>query len=72
MLPQSFNRSYLTEVDIRKLHSIPLGSKSAKILTNHPASSYTLEKDADKKYTLQITDPASFWSISRYLVIQVK
>ena len=72
VLPQSFNRSYLTEVDIRKVHSIPLQSKSAKILTNHPASSYTLEKDADKKYTLQIIDPASFWSISRYLVIQVK
>ena len=29
-------------------------------------------RDAQKQYTLHITDPQKFWSVSRYLVIQVK
>lgn len=67
-----FNSSYFTEIDIRDLRTIPLGSKSAKILTTHPKGSYTLEKNEDKTYTLHITNPSTFWSVSRYLVIQVK
>ena len=72
VLTQSVNLSYFTEIDVRNVKTIPLGSKSAKLLTTHPGGSYLLEKNADKTYTLRITDPASFWSVSRYLVIQVK
>lgn len=72
VLTQGVNKSYFTEVDVRNLRSIPLGSKSAKLLTTHPKNSYTLDKNEDKTYTLNITDPATFWSVSRYLVIQVK
>ncbi|MCH5179437.1 MAG: hypothetical protein J1F13_07135 [Prevotellaceae bacterium] len=72
VLTQGFNRSYFTEIDIRNVSSIPLGSKSAKILTTHPAKSYSLDKNSDKTYTLRITDAALFWSVSRYLVIVVK
>lgn len=72
VLTQGVNKSYFTEVDVRNLRSIPLGSKSAKLLTTHPKNSYTLDKNEDKTYTLNITDPATFWSVSRYLVIQVR
>lgn len=72
VLTHGYNKNYLTEVDIRNLKTIPLGSKSAKILTNHPASSYRLERGADKTYTLHITDAAQFWSVSKYLVVQVR
>jgi hypothetical protein len=41
------------------------------LLTNHPASSYVLERDANKQYVLRITNPQLFWSTSKYLVIQV-
>ena len=34
--------------------------------------SYTLEKDDKGLLTLKITNPDKFWSISKYLVIQVK
>lgn len=72
VLTQGFNKNYLTEIDIRTLRSIPLYSKSAKLLTTHPSGSYTLDRDDNKNYTLRITDPTSFWSVSKYLVILVK
>lgn len=72
VLTQGFNKNYLTEIDIRNVKHIALGSKSAKLLTTHPSSSYVLEKGADKKYTLRITDANAFWSVSKYLVVLVK
>ena len=67
-----FNAAYFTKIDIRKTNVIPLGSKSAKILTTHPEGSYSLLKDSKGEYTLRISDAAEFWSVSRYLVIKVK
>lgn len=67
-----FNKSYFTQIDIRQTKEIKLYSKSASLLTSHPAGSYTLEKDNNKEYVLEITDADKFWSVSKYLVIQVK
>ena len=68
----NFNKSYFTKVDIRELSEIKLYSKSAKLLTTHPSSSYTLVRDANKQYTLRITNSQIFWSTSKYLVVLVK
>ena len=68
----NFNKSYFTKVDIRELSEIKLYSKSAKWRTTHPASSYTLVRDANKQYTLRITNSQIFWSTSKYLVVLVK
>ena len=72
VLQGDFDKSYFTKIDIRIDKEIKLYSKSANILTTHPASAYTLERDANKQYILRITDPQLFWSTSKYLVIQVK
>ena len=72
VLQSNFNRNYFTKIDIRVDKEIRLYSKSAKILTSHPASSYTLQQDASKQYVLRITNPEVFWSTSKYLVVQVK
>ena len=72
VLRSNFNKEYFTKIDIRIDKEIKLYSKSAEILTDHPASSYTLQRDANKQYVLRINDPQSFWSTSKYLVIQVK
>ena len=58
--------------DIRTTKEIKLYSKRAELLTTHPAGSYELVKDDKGQLTLKITNPTEFWSISRYLVIQVK
>ena len=68
----NFNKDYFTKIDIRVDKVIKLYSKSAKLLTNHPAGSYSLDKDAIGMYTLRITNPTTFWSVSKYLVVVVK
>lgn len=72
VLQANFNKNYFTKIDIRVDKEIKLYSKSAKMLTTHPSSSYTLAPDASKQYVLRITNPQVFWSTSKYLVIQVK
>ena len=68
----NFNKNYFTKVDIRNTTEIKLYSKSAKLLTAHPASSYSLTHDVSKPYGLRITNPQIFWSTSKYLVVLVK
>ena len=72
VLKGDYNKSYFTKIDIRQVNVIPLESKSAELLTNHPAGSYTLLKDSKGEYTLRITDAAKFWSVSKFLVVKVK
>lgn len=70
ILQSDFNKNYFVRIDARKTKSIPLYSTRAKILTSHPKSSYTLEKENDN-FVLLITDTKDFWSVSKYLVIEV-
>lgn len=72
VLQGNYNKNYFTKIDIRKVNVIALESKSAELLTTHPNGSYTLLKDSKGQYTLRITDPNKFWSISKYLVVKVK
>ena len=72
VLRSNFNQDYFTKIDIRVDKEIKLYSRSAKLLTDHPASSYKLEQDANKQYVLRIENPSKFWSTSKYLVIMVK
>lgn len=67
-----FNKDYFTQIDIRIDKEIKLYSKSAKLLTAHPEGTYELVKDDKGQLTLVITNPNKFWSVSRYLVIEVK
>lgn len=69
---EDFNKNYFTQIDIRKDKEIKLYSKDAKLLTSHPDGSYEFIKDKKGTLTLKILNPNSFWSISRYLVIEVK
>lgn len=70
VLESDFNKNYFVRIDARKTKSIPLYSSKAKILSTHPRSSYSLEKE-NNSFTLLITDTEEFWSVSKYLVIEV-
>jgi len=72
VLEANFNKDYFTKIDIRVDKEIKFYSKSAEMMTAHPSSSYTLQRDANKQYVLRITDPQLFWSTSKYLVVVVK
>ena len=72
VLQQNFNKNYFTKIDIRVTREIKLYSKSARLLTSHPAGSYELTRDNNKMYTLAITNPQLFGSTSKYLVVVVE
>lgn len=71
VLDNEFDNTIFTQVDLRNISSIPTNSKKIKILSFHPKNSYRIETGADKKITIQITNPAKFWSVSKYLVVQI-
>lgn len=67
-----FDKEYFTEIDIRDVKEIPLVSKRVSVKTTHPEGSYELKKDNKGQYVLVILDANKFWSVSRYLVVQVR
>lgn len=69
---REFNKDYFTEIDIRHVKDIKTYSKSARLLTTHPEGTYTLSKNGKGEYELHISNPSRFWSVSRYMVMQVK
>ena len=72
MSSTDFNKNYFTEIDVRVDRVFPLYAKHAKLMTVHPEGSYEFVKDADKQLTLNVRDIEAFWSVSRYMVIQVR
>lgn len=60
-----------TDLDIREMKVIPLNSKKAKLLSVHPADSYTLETGEDGNMTLKINDENNFWKQTKYLVVMI-
>ena len=71
VLQRDFNKNYFVRIDARNTKSIPLYSTHAKILTSHPKSSYTLDKE-NGNFVLIILDTDEIWSISKYLVVEVE
>lgn len=71
LMTDDFNKSYFTTIDVRKLKEIPLHAKKAKMLSNMPEGSYTFVKGADDRLTLVVNNYIAFWSLSKYLVVQV-
>ncbi len=69
VLLDDFNKSGFTRIDIRKTTEIPILSKKAEVLSTHPTSSYKLTGDKKLVQALEITDPKTFWSVTKYLVI---
>ncbi|MDR2913817.1 MAG: hypothetical protein LBV74_03130 [Tannerella sp.] len=70
-LEGDFNKDYFISIDKRQVTAIPLYASKAKIKTNHPEDTYNFHKDPDGNLTLEIKDTTKFWSLSKYLVIEV-
>lgn len=71
-LTDDFNKSYFTKIDITETTTIDLYSDKARLITNHPSGSYTLEgPEKGQIDKLVIKEPGEFWSTSKYLVIVV-
>jgi vacuolar-type H+-ATPase subunit I/STV1 len=70
-LQGNFNRDYFLSVDTRDNTEIKLFARKAKVHSNHPKNSYTYTKDPNGNLTLVVIEPELFWSLSKYLVIEV-
>ena len=65
----NLDNNLFTKIDYVETTSIPVNSKSMKIITSHPTDSYSLDKTGKMINSIMISDPAKFWSESKYLVI---
>jgi len=71
-LTGNFQDNAFVQIDISQINSIPVNSKSAKLISEHPTGSYEFVGTADKKIlTIEIKDPAMFWKISKYAVVEI-
>lgn len=68
-LTDDFNEGAFTKVDLRTFTELPINSKSAKIVTNHPTTAYQLVEGDKEIEELVISDPNTFWKSSKYLVV---
>lgn len=71
VMATEFDKTAFTQVDLRNISTIDTKSKKIKIITFHPQNSYKLVMDAANEITISITDPSKFWSVSKYLVVQI-
>jgi uncharacterized coiled-coil protein SlyX len=64
--------SAFVQIDITKMNSILVNSKSAKLISEHPAGSYEFVRDNDKRIiSIEIKDHDLFWKISKYAVVEI-
>lgn len=71
VLDGSFNQDYFLEIDIREVTRIPLYDKKAKLWSTHPDDTYEFETGEDGNQVFIITDTQRFWSLTKYLIIEV-
>ncbi|GHT56183.1 hypothetical protein FACS189451_11930 [Bacteroidia bacterium] len=71
-LGANFNKDYFIKVpDLNKLQLIPLKAKKGELVSKHPDGSYEFGKDANGQAELKIIDSKNFWSLTKYLIIEV-
>jgi chromosome segregation ATPase len=72
-LQSEFADSSFTQVNITEMKEIPVNSRVAKLITEHPRSSYEMIRGIDNKISsIEITDPEKFWKISKYAVVEIR
>lgn len=71
VLSKDFNEDYFTKIDTREVENIPLFRSKVKLLTNHPEGSFEFVAGEEDTKSINILDKEAFWSISKFMVVQV-
>ena len=70
--PGAIDKDLFSVLNINETTQIPIAANKVKIITTHPADSYNLEDNSKLQIKkLVILNPQKFWSISKYLIIEV-
>jgi len=71
-ITENFPDSAFTLINITETRTIPVNSKGAKLITEHPAGSYEFVRGTNNMIDhLEIKDPVQFWKISKYVVVEL-
>jgi len=72
-LQEDVSKEEFREINMMDQTTVPLHSKKAELITNHPKGSYEFVKDSAQKIAyLKIEDPLEFWKITNYAVLETK
>lgn len=71
VMQDTFNKDYFLQIDIREVSQIPLYAPKAKLWSTHPEGTYEFVKGANDNLTFHITDTQRFWSLTKYLIVEV-
>lgn len=72
-LKNNVTDNMFSQIDITVTKTIPVNSKSAKLITEHPAGSYEMIREGkDKIAYIEIKDPNQFWKLSKYAVVEIR
>ena len=69
-LSENFQTKNFQAIDIRNVTSIPINSRNAKLITEHPSRSYELKRSGNRITSIEVKDPEEFWKTSKYLVVE--
>lgn len=71
-LTGNFADNSFEQIDLTQTKLIPVNSKSAKLISDHPSGSYEFIRDKDKNIeSIEIKDPVLFWKGSKYAVVEI-
>jgi len=71
VLQDTFNKDYFLKIDVREVTEIPLYAPKGKLWSTHPDGTYEFVKGSDGNLVFHITDTQRFWSLTKYLIIEV-
>ncbi len=72
VMSETFNKDYFLQIDIREVTQIPLYTTKAKVWSNHPEGTYEFQEASNGNLTLNITDTQRFWSLTKFLIVEVR
>lgn len=71
VMQDTFNKEYFLTIDIREVTEMQLFAPKAKLWSTHPEGTYEFVKGEDGNLIFSITDTQRFWSLTKYLIIEV-
>ncbi len=71
-IKSDLNETYFTELDMRDTKQLPIFTKKAKIISEHPDSSYKFVHEDDQITYLEIENPDEFWKLTKYVIVETK
>jgi len=69
---EDFDKNEFKKINIHELKELLLEARKAEIVTTHPSESYYIAGIKKKVNKLVISNPELFWSVSKFLIIEVE